>query len=182
MISMMMISIMILMMNSYDYVDDGDDDNDLKKISYTAAIAAATSSVPYSGGIVPRYSFLLCCSFFFSFVVLHFAFFAILSFFFVLLFCSSYPLFLFFFSVYVSFSFFKSSLGYLCSWFFVFRSLLFVLHSRDRSGSLSTDEFHDIIPSRASRVSVRWMGATPSHRRGQLYRPQRMKHTHETHA
>ena len=84
MISMMMISIMILMMNSYEYVDDGDDDNDLKKISYTAAIAAATSSVPYSGGIVPRYSFLLCCSFFFrsSSFILHFSRFFLFSLFF----------------------------------------------------------------------------------------------------
>ena len=41
----------------YDYVDAGDEENDLKKISYTAAIATATAIVPYSGSIVPHYSF-----------------------------------------------------------------------------------------------------------------------------
>ena len=78
----------------------GDEENDLNKISYTAASATATAIVPYSGSIVPHYSF---------------RFFAIRSCFFVPLCCSSYPLFFVLFSVYVSFSFLKPWVGYLCS-------------------------------------------------------------------
>ena len=86
-------------------------------------------------------------------------------------FCSLYSLLFFFFSVYVSFFFLNPLLGYLCSWFFVLRSLLFVFHSTNRSGPLSTDEFHAIILLWASWAYVQRIGPTLLHRREQLCRP-----------